>query len=378
MPTPAGATRAPSIRAIGTAVPEHSLPQDAIAELMVKAHRLGTADARRLRALYRLSHIGRRHGCIGDPERPLGSIEPHLADPVHVAAPSTRERMQLYAREAPALLLRACADLFSRPGAPVPEAVDHLVIVSCTGFLAPGLDVHLARELGLRRDVARTLVGFQGCHAGLAALRIAADICCARPGASVLVGCVELCTLHFQSEPTDDNLLANALFADGAAAALICGPDAPSATAPRLDVVDTRTLLHPDSLDHMTWQVGDTGFTMHLSDRIPRVLGEVARPLVEDLLGARPHDELARCFWAVHPGGAAILEAVQRALELSRQCLAESWDVLGRFGNMSSPTIYFVLREVLGSGHRQGTGLAVAFGPGLTVEAARLEKVAPS
>jgi predicted naringenin-chalcone synthase len=364
-----------SIRAIGTAVPPLAVCQEQVEALLVAAYGAGSPAARRMRALLRHSAIETRHTCIGSRERPLLPVARHVYEPGAPAA-TTAERMALYREHAPPLALRACEDLLVRPGACAAAQVDHLFVASCTGFLAPGLDVLLARRLGLRHDVARTLVGFQGCQAGMSALRLADQACRADPGRHALVVCVELSTLHFQFEPTDDNLMAAALFADGAAAVLVAGAAVPL-TAPALEVAQARTFLHPDSLDEMTWDVGDHGFDIHLGGLIPRILGLDMRPLVERELGLDTPAARAATAWAVHPGGVAILDALERSLELGPQALAASRDVLRRFGNMSSPTIHFVLQRLLEPDADFRSGVALAFGPGLSIEAARLDGIAP-
>ena len=361
---------APRIRAIGTAVPESSVPQDAVLAIMARAHRLDAAGERRLRALYRKSRIARRQIAISDERGPLGLLSGHLEDPDGVPAAGTGARMEVFRERAAPLVERACRDAFAQPGAPDPSAIDHVLVASCTGFVAPGLDVVLTKALGLRPDVSRTLIGFQGCQAGLTALRLAETACRADPSASVLLACVELCTLHFQADATDDNLLANSLFGDGAAAAIVSGAQVARTGAPSLAVTRTATWLSPDSLGEMTWRVGDRGFELHLSSYLPRLLGMDVRPFLVGRLGLEP-GEISTSFWAIHPGGAAILEALERSLELPERALDASRSVLQRHGNMSSPTIWFVLRELMDEGVA-GRGLALAFGPGLTIEAARL------
>jgi predicted naringenin-chalcone synthase len=372
--TPVAPSRRASIRAIGTAVPETRLSQDAIHDLMTRFHVPDAARTRWLRALYRGSRVEARHTALGSLEDPVDPVARHLRDRAAREAPTTSERMATYAREAPRLAERACRDALARPGAPAPAEIDHLFVVSCTGFLAPGLDVLLARALGMREDVGRSLIGFQGCQGGLSALRLADLACRAEPASTSLVACVELCTLHFQSEGTEDDMLGAALFADGAAAVVVSGPEARAATAPRLEIARAETFLHPDSLDEMTWTVGDEGFVMHLSSLIPRILGLDVRRIVEERLGLGSREERGRRFWAVHPGGAGILDAIERSLELPEAVLETSRRVLARFGNMSSPTVFFVLRDALEDGAVAGPGVALAFGPGLTVEAALLEK----
>ena len=271
--------------------------------------------------------------------------------------PTTAERMAVYAREAPKLALQAIA------GLPDTEGVTHLVVASCTGFVAPGVDQAIARALGLPGDVERVVVGFMGCYAGATALRTAGHIVRSVPAARVLVVAVELCSLHLQREAKLESMLAMAQFSDGAAAAIV------SASGPGLALGDnlSATLEESDSL--ITWTIGDTGFVMNLSGEVP---GRLAHALGERALADRVLDEADAAdidAWAVHPGGKSILDAVERAFALTQGALAESREVLRSCGNMSSATILFVLEKIMP--RRPATGIAMAFGPGLAMEGFR-------
>jgi len=287
--------------------------------------------------------------------------------------------MRIYAREAPGLAHRAVEDLLHRMdvrarGHTTAGDIDHVIVVSCTGFIAPGLDVALVQSVGLRSDVGRTLIGFQGCQGGLSALRVADAICRADPRSRVLVVCVELCTLHFQHEPTEDNLLANALFGDGAAAVLVCG-DAVARTGPDLEITGAVTELRPDDGRLMRWEVTDHGFALSLSSLLPRTLARDLPDLLPAIAGSEAPSGVPARWWAVHPGGVAILDSVERAWALDPHALDASREVLRHRGNMSSPTIFFVLERFLSSdAGDDGPGLAVAFGPGISIEAVRLRK----
>jgi predicted naringenin-chalcone synthase len=291
--------------------------------------------------------------------------------------------MAVFAREAPRLVETAARELFGSPAlggrVPRPVDVDHVIVVSCTGFVAPGLDVALIRRLGLRPDVGRTLVGFQGCQAGLSALRLAEALATADPTRSVLIVAVELSTLHFQYKPTDANLMANALFGDGAAAVLVDGYEVARGAGVHLRIDETSTHLLPEGESDMRWCVGDHGFTLALSDRLPRILERHAPMLLEPRGGADGYDRI----WAVHPGGGAILDAVARALRLDDRALDVARAALRDHGNLSSATIFFVLERMMRelaapqvvTARDAGCGVpmtALAFGPGLTIETARL------
>jgi alpha-pyrone synthase len=271
--------------------------------------------------------------------------------------PTTAERMRVYAREAPRLALEAVARL------PELGRITHLVVASCTGFVAPGIDQIIARELGLPAGVERLLIGFMGCYAGVTALRTAGQLARANDGARVLVVAVELCSLHLQQGAGLESTLAMAQFSDGAAAAIV------STEGPGLALGESLSAAIEDSHELITWTIGDTGFVMNLSGEVP---GRLSRALAEPALsgrianGASPE---AIDGWAVHPGGKSILDAVERAFGLPPTALAESREVLRAFGNMSSATILFVLERIMG--RKPANGVALAFGPGVAMEGFR-------
>ena len=272
------------------------------------------------------------------------------------AWPGTARRMAVYADEAPALAEQAVRGLGKL------EDVTHLVLASCTGFVAPGIDQLLARRLGLGAAVERTLIGFMGCYAAVAAMRTAYHIVRSQPRAVVLVVTVELSTLHLQQTTDLESLLAMLLFADGAAAALV------SARPTGLEISAPFSVALADSGDLITWTVTDTGFAMGLSGRVPgRVASALAEPAMQDCLSADGRTD----SWAVHGGGRSILDAVERGLNLPEDALAASRAVLRDFGNMSSATLMFVLARILADDARPSAGVALAFGPGLAVEGFR-------
>ena len=271
------------------------------------------------------------------------------------AWPGTADRMRLYAEHAPRLAADAARQLGSL------ERVTHLVLASCTGFVAPGIDQWLARELDLPATVERTLIGFMGCYAAVTALKTAHHIVRSEPEAVVLVVTVELSTLHLQQSNDLQALLAMLLFADGAAAALV------SADTAGLEIEAPFALSLPDSDALITWTVGDTGFAMGLSGEVP---GRISTALATEAFRARIGDPGAIDSWAVHAGGRSVLDAVESGLDLSPDVLSESREVLRDHGNMSSSTLMFVLERIL-SGERVGSGVALAFGPGLAVEGFR-------
>jgi predicted naringenin-chalcone synthase len=249
--------------------------------------------------------------------------------------------------------------------------VTHLIVVSCTGFFAPGPDLALARRLGLPADVQRSVIGFMGCAAAFNALRLADQIVAGRPDALVLIVCVELCTLHIQPGADREDLTAASLFADGAGACLV---GAPQPGQEMLLIDNFFTGVTPDTESDMAWRIGNHGFKMRLSPEVPRQVARVVRPALHELLPDGPAPE----FWAIHPGGPAIVDRVAETCDLSDNDVQASRDVLRNYGNMSSPTILFVLdaiRRQLRSAARPATGVAMAFGPGLVAEMAALRYV---
>ena len=352
---------------IATALPEPELGQERAAEL-ARAWLGPHAPADRwLGRLYRRTGVSRRRlvaevaGPGGEGAEAGGLYRPALA--VADAGPGTGERMRAYERAALPLATRAAASALAASGVRV-DGVTHLVTVSCTGFAAPGIDVGLMRALALPPTTERVGVGFMGCHGAINGLRAARAFALADPGARVLLCALELCSLHFQYSREPEMQVANALFGDGAAATVI-GPA--TARAPVLRATASRWL--PGTEGMMSWRISDHGFVMSLSPQVPalvkRHLPGWLRPWLAEH-GFAPADIAG---WAIHPGGPRVLEAAGEGLELPEEALAPARAVLAEHGNMSSPTVLFVLERL----HRVGaTGPCVllAFGPGLTMEAA--------
>jgi predicted naringenin-chalcone synthase len=275
--------------------------------------------------------------------------------------PTTGQRMEHYAALAPPLALKACARALA--AAPVAlEAITHLVTVSCTGFFAPGLDRELIVGLDLPPTVERTHVGYMGCHGALNGLRVARAFA-ADPSARVLLCATELCSMHYHYSWNPQKVIANALFSDGAAA-VVAGP-----AGDGWRLAASGSCLVADSADAMTWTVGDHGFEMTLARNVPALIGKHLRPFLEAWLARNGLTLADVCSWAVHPGGPRILGAVEEALSLRPEALAESYGVLAELGNMSSPTLLFILDRMMRAGAPRPC-VALGFGPGLAVEAA--------
>lgn len=358
------------IDAVATAVPPRVAHQDEAAELAPRFCHAQGKEARILRMLYRKSGVKTRHTvAVRGEHGPLEDRIPYypLATSPEDRGPTTWQRMQWYEQEAPGLAREASAGALERSGT-APDEITHLVTVSCTGFFSPGVDALLIQELGLPRAVHRTHVGFMGCHGALNGLR-AANAYASDPDARVLLCAVELCSLHFAYGWDPEMLVANTLFADGAAALVGRGDGSRGGEPWR--VLASGTFLLPDSEEAMTWRIGDHGFRMTLSAQVPeRIREHLAAWLIPWLKEQGVGPEEVGC-WAVHPGGPRILDAVEDAMGLEPEALAVSRDVLSTHGNMSSPTVLFIVERMMRE-ERPRPCLALAFGPGLVVEAALL------
>lgn len=292
-------------------------------------------------------------------------VNPTLED---VSGWSTKARMERYLVEALPLGKEAVAGALDAAGLD-PAKLGLFAVCSCTGYVTPGLDILLARDLGMSPRTQRLFIGHMGCYAALPGLGAVTDFVASR-GQPALLLCLELTTLHLQP-PTRDpqQIVAHALFSDAAAAvAVVPGGRSTSGYAVREVAAATDTA----TADHMTWEVTDLGFRMGLSPRVPDVLAEHVRPLVHEVLdrhGLRLSDIDG---WAVHPGGPKILDVVRDCLDLSEEQMAPSRDTLAAHGNCSSPTVLMTVEALRRSPAPPRNVVALAFGPGLTLYAALL------
>jgi predicted naringenin-chalcone synthase len=349
------------ILGLGTALPPRRLDQQEALDLAQRLASYTPAQRRLLPALYRRAGVKRRHTVLEGPQAaPLRPQEQGL--------PGTAERMRRFEAEAGALATAAAERALIAGDVP-PASLTHLVTVSCTGAAAPGVDVDLMTGLQMPAGVQRTHVGFMGCQGALAGLRVAHALAVSQPGSRVLLCAVELCSLHFHYGWDPEKVVANALFADGAGA--LVGEAGSAAPPGGWSLLGSASTLLPDSQDAMTWTIGDHGFEMTLSPRVPALIAEHLRPWLERWLAERALRLEDIGSWAVHPGGPRILAAVERALALPPEASATSREVLAEHGNMSSPTVLFILQRLAAEGARRPC-LALGFGPGLVAEAALL------
>jgi predicted naringenin-chalcone synthase len=371
---------------LGTALPAGSLTQAGAA---AAAHRLRSSEndpnserkGQLLAALYRRSGVKTRHSVLlrsGNEEAyDRQTFYGQAADETDLG-PTTEERMKRFEQAAPELAAAACEEALNTAGLTGVD-VRHLVTVSCSGFAAPGYDLSLYQALDLAPNVSRTNVGFMGCHGALNGLRVARALSIAHPDEPVLVCATELCTLHHQYTDDPQQIVANSLFSDGAAAVVLRSTAASqqpvtisSGSGKQWRLLHQSSCVLSDSAEMMTWRVGNNGFQMTLSAQVPEVIRQQLKPWLSAWLATQGKNLEDISTWAVHPGGPRILTATSEALELAENQLEVSLGVLAECGNMSSPTILFILKRLLEQSS-SGPCVALAFGPGLVVEAALLE-----
>lgn len=329
---------------------------------MVKAHQLDEEEAQKLKALYRASGIRSRYSVIKDYQQ-KSAFDFYPQNDTLDPFPSTADRNKLFAKTALDLSLEAIRNCLSN-GFKV-EGITHLITVSCTGLYAPGLDIDIVYKLGLNKSVQRTGINFMGCYAAFNALKVANSICQSDSSAKVLVVSTELCSIHFQKKKTEDNLLANALFGDGSAAVLV---EPQSTTKVGLEMNDFSCDLLPNGIEDMAWNIGDFGFEMKLSAYVPDVVEEGIDTLLKSLSTKNYHRFE---HYAVHPGGKKILNVVEDKMGIDKSQNISAHEVLREYGNMSSPTVLFVLKKLMDKLTSENHGeriFSLAFGPGLTLE----------
>ena len=356
------------IVSIGTALPQYRYQQSEISTYLDSAD---SENIKKLKLLSAKSGIHTRYSVLPDFSNEHQNT---LFSEGHRNNTGLDARMDKYTAEAPLLAQRAAEATFII-GIPK-EEITHIITVSCTGMYAPGLEIELVQKLGLREDIHRSGVNFMGCYAAIHALKSANAIANSEPDAIVLIICVELCTIHFQKPETADQMVANTLFADGAAGVLIISDDvALDKQLKGLEPVKFMAQLSPKGKNDMAWKISEKGFLMTLSSYIPQLIGE-GIPALQNILSKLLKESQTISHWAIHPGGKKILEKIAESFQIHTKSMEPSYGVMGNYGNMSSPTVLFVLKEILENHSQQGDfTLAMAFGPGLTTETVLLKHV---
>jgi len=351
------------IISIGTAVPAFKHRQDEILGFMQRVFALGEADKRKLKFLYGKGGIETRYSTIPDFSLPTNEWQFFSPTENLEPFPGLEKRMQWYQQYAAPLSLKAIHSCLEKNST---QKITHLITVSCTGMSAPGLDLELLELLGLPGTTFRTSVNFMGCYAAIHALKIADAFCKADKKTNVLIVCTELCTLHFQKENTVDNITSSMLFSDGAAAVLVSGNDMEKG----LTIGHFYSTVATKGRQDMVWELSSKGFLMTLSGYVADLIEENFDVLVKNALAAGDLSKEKITHWCIHPGGKKILEAVHKSLGFTNGQLNDCYDVLNNFGNMSSPTVLFVLQNIMKNldSNIENKIFGAAFGPGLTME----------
>lgn len=361
------------IQNIITEVPDQVYEQQFLREKMKKYLSDEQTVKRIIHRVYSKSGIDKRHTVVNDFQS-NGHPRLFFNRDGTLSAPSTGARNELYTRHARELYVSIAQNLLETTPSVKKEEVTHVITVSCTGFFAPEPAYEIVSTLGLPPSTQRFHLGFMGCFAAFPALKMAKSFCESDSNAVVMVVCLELCSIHFQASQKTDNLISASVFADGGAGALVSRKPGPG--RPSFSLNHFATNIARNSEKDMAWTIGDTGFDMVLSTYVPEIIENNLLDSIQPLLDQYGNVRDQIDYWAIHPGGRAILDKVEESLDLSPSQLQASRDVLANYGNMSSATILFVLKELLEQPERKGksTTLAMAFGPGLTIESGLFTK----
>ena len=346
-----------TVISIGTAVPQYKHLQDDILHFMQEIFSVDDDEKRKLRYLYHQSAINTRHSVLPDFGQPKEQRE-YMVAPF----PSLDRRMEVFDKEALPLSLLAIKDCL---GDKInPTNITHLITVSCTGMSAPGLDLQIAEALQLVPTVFRTSINFMGCYAAIHGLKLAKLIVDGDAKDKVLIVCTELCTIHFQEDYTADSVSSSLLFGDGCAAALVTNGE----EGKGFKLLAFNSEIDSKGKGDMSWKLSSKGFLMSLSSYVADIIKADIFALVQRALSPNNLTITDITHWCIHPGGRKILEAVEQSLSIHKPQLMDSYGVLGKYGNMSSPTILFVMKEMLAKANTGEHLFGCAFGPGLTME----------
>ncbi len=346
-------------------MPKHGFQQKDVIPMMQKIYGLDATEARKLAFMYRQSDIETRYSVLADYTQP--NNEEHwnfVTASQDDLLPNLDERMKIYNLEALPLSIQSINDCLKNIISP--KDITHLITVSCTGMSAPGLDLQIAEAMDMQPQVFRTSVNFMGCYGAVHALKLAKLICDSTPNSNVLIVATEFCTIHFQKEYTPDSASSTILFSDGSAAVLVSNN---ISTEKKVELTGFYSKVAYRGKKDMAWELSHKGFIITLSSYIPDLIEQDIEALVDE---AAKHSGLEIkdiTHWCIHPGGKKILNAIKKQLHLNDDDMRFSKNVLSNYGNMSSPTVLFVLKEIIGSlNDEQANIFGTAFGPGLTME----------
>lgn len=354
------------IISIATGVPGYKHLQTDLFSYADEVYNKTPDDSRKLGFLYRQSGIEYRHSVMADFSIPDEDRTFFATAENENTIPDIGERMRIYDEFAPALSVNTIEKCIE--GKIKKDEITHLITVSCTGMSAPGLDLQVMELMGLANTIVRTSVNFMGCYAAIHAMKIAHAFCNSTPNANVIVVCTEFCTLHFQKEFSVDNLTSSLLFADGCAAILMQGNEGSEGL--RIENFYSDVIFKGKK--DMSWSLSSSGFLMTLSGYIPELIKADFEKLVAAALEKTGRKKEDVTNWCIHPGGKKILQSIAESLDLQKEDFKPSYEVLNDYGNMSSPTILFVLQKIMDelkeNKEKKAVVFGAAFGPGLTME----------
>tara|TARA_R110002072_G_scaffold123719_2_gene259091 strand:+ start:5258 stop:6385 length:1128 start_codon:yes stop_codon:yes gene_type:complete len=361
----------PFILSIGTAVPEYISKQS---EIFDKINKLCDIDPKRQRVfkeIFKKSAINNRHTVLEESEDFSGVA--YLLQSEHSEKGlSIEDRNKIYIKEAPKLSLQAAKDALNQWGGDSSD-ITHVISISCTGMYAPGLEAYLQKNLNLSNNIDRLAINYMGCFGAFKGLSVAKSISQSNGKARILVVCTELCSLHVQATNEFEKFIPNALFADGAAAVIV-GANPLDFEKPLWKIIKNYSEIIPETIDFMTWNISNYGFLMYLDRKVPNIIKTHANRFIENLLKGQNINN-TDCEWPIHPGGRAIIEAIAGAVKIPTESLDSTYSVLSKYGNMSSATFLFVLKEILQKEHTsvKPWSIGIGFGPGLSFEGILLE-----
>lgn len=358
---------------ISTAVPEFQIGKEDMTRFYLQTFKPDETNhlTKKLNLLAHKTKINTRYSCIADYKGDKNEL--YIKGDFK---PSVEKRMELYKNKVLPLAAKAIDKLMLQTTIQ-PHEFTHLITVSCTGLMAPGLEFMIAKQYGLEHT-EKSAVNFLGCYAGLKALKQAHYIAQSNPNACILIVSVELCTLHFYPSDVNEDIISNLLFADGAAAVIVCGNKNENVkNKVVLQIDDVSSAFIPNTAEFMKWDITSTAFRMHLSSKVVGAIKENIHDVVTNFLGNKFSET---DYWAIHPGGVKIVEAVQESLNLNESNVADSMSIMQQYGNMSSPTILFILNSIFNKiKHTEQAEnkkiFSCAFGPGLNIEMVSLSSV---
>lgn len=347
------------ILALSTAVPPYILTQAHILEKIHEVFPMSPEEIEAVKKAYQNSGIEKRH-LVTDDYSALPPSRKLLGEHYPKVVPGMAKRNDLYKEFAPKLALEAAKKAIEEWGQD-PLTISHVISVSCTGVMAPGIEFGLIESLPLKRSVRRFGINLMGCFGAFKGLEVAHAFAKLDPSHRVLVVCTELCSLHVQLHNNPSAIMGNTLFADGAAAAII----GQSQEKALFEMVRHTSIGLENSKEHMGWEAGDHGFLMTLSHHVPIILARHIQAFTEELIS--PYAKIPACTFAIHPGGKAIIKAIEKKLGLRQEQAEASWETLANYGNMSSATFLFVLDALRKKASEEWVA-GIGFGPGLSAE----------